>query len=105
MRKKEREKVKKIAEERIEILLKLADERTKKGDFDLAKRYVELARKIAMKCNVRFKKEQKIKVCKKCSTYLLHSVTSRVRVYKGRVIITCLNCGSIKRYPYLSEKI
>ena len=98
MRKREKEKVRKIAEERIEILLKHANDRTRRGDFDLARRYVEIAGKIAMKCNVRFKKEQKIKICKKCNSYLLPSITSRVRVYKGRVIITCLNCGSIKRY-------
>lgn len=95
---KRKEKIKKIAEERIEILLNHAYNRAKIGDHELAKRYIEIARRIAKKCNVRFKKEQKLKICKNCNSYLLPGITSRVRVYKGRVIITCLNCGSIKRY-------
>jgi RNase P subunit RPR2 len=28
----------------------------------------------------------------------------RVRTGKGKVTFTCLNCGNIKRIPYLKEK-
>jgi len=94
---------KKIARERIEILFREAEKRAKEGRFELANRYVEIARKISMKYLVRIPKEYRVRYCKKCLSYLLPGKNCRVRISKHRVIVTCLNCGNVKRYPYIRE--
>ena len=90
----------KIARERIDILFHLALERTKMGDLDLAKRYVELMRKISEKYNVRIPKEMKYHICKKCNAFLYPGITASVRLKKRKVVIKCNICGNYKRYPY-----
>jgi len=59
----------KIARERIEILLNMAEKEFRKHPGRSA-RYVELARKIGTRYNVRLTKEQKRKFCKNCNTLL-----------------------------------
>ncbi len=97
---------KEIAKERIEILFKQADEEFSAGRKDLANRYVELARKISMRYNVRIPRELKRKFCKKCHSFLKPGVNARVRVRseKKYVLVTCLECGNKMRYPYVREK-
>ncbi len=90
--------IKKIALERIKILLKRAEEDEKRS-----KRYVELARRISEKCRVRIPKHLRIRICKKCNSFLIPGRNCRVRINKHRIIITCLNCGNIKRYPLIEE--
>jgi len=96
---------KKIAKERIRILFDLAEEVIEKHP-ERSKRYVELARKIGMRYNVRIPKDLKRKFCKKCLSYLKPGVNCRVRTSEGKqaVIITCLECGEVARYPYIKEK-
>lgn len=94
---------KKIARERIERLFKEAEKRAKQGRIELANRYVELARKISMKYLVRIPKEYKIRFCKKCHSYLLPGKNCRIRLQKHKIVITCLNCKKIMRYPYIRE--
>jgi ribonuclease P protein subunit RPR2 len=93
-----RSRNRRIARERIEILLNRSDE-VFPIDRVRAHRYAELAKKIAMRYTLRFPKRWKRRVCKKCYAYLVPGVSSRVRIYKGRVIITCLRCGHIVRLP------
>ncbi len=97
MLKRERKLEKKIAKERIDILFKLMEE-MKDKDYDLARRYVELARRIAMKYRIKIPKVFKLKFCKKC-LYPYKEGRFRVRIAKSRVIVTCLNCGYVKRIP------
>lgn len=97
MFKREKKLERKIAKERIEILFRLIEE-VKKENYDLARRYVELARKIAMKYRIKLPKEFKLKFCKKC-LYPYKEGRFRVRIAKSRVIITCLNCGYVRRIP------
>lgn len=97
MLKREKKLERKIASERIEILFRLMEE-TKREDYDLARRYVELAKRIAMKYRIKIPKEFKLKFCKKC-LYPYKEGRFRVRIAKSRVIITCLNCGYVKRVP------
>jgi len=91
----------KIAKERIDRLLYLA-----RKDFERnperSRSYVELAKKIGKRYNVRFKKEQKRSFCKKCNQILIPSKTSKFEMdsEKKLIIIKCLNCGNIYRYPY-----
>ncbi|MEM0324831.1 MAG: ribonuclease P [Candidatus Aenigmatarchaeota archaeon] len=103
--KKLRTLYKKIAKERIKILLKLAFEKVKEKDLELAKRYVELARKIALRTNFRLKKLKRL-FCKKCNIPLVYGLTARVRLnkYHKTINVTCLNCNFTKRYPYKPKK-
>ncbi len=98
--------IRKIAEERIDLLLKLAREKAR-SDEALSKRYVEIARRIAMRSGVRLGRERKHFICKECGSALVPGVNSRVRMRSDRgtsIVVTCLACGSIKRYPVVKEK-
>ncbi len=99
--------VKEIARERIEILLGLAT-KTFSTDRTLSKRYIELARKIGMKAGVRLPRERKVFICKGCWSLLVPGVNCRVRTRPDpgtTVLITCLECGSKKRYPTVRERL
>ena len=96
----------KLAKERVAILFKHAEEATKNGELGKAKRYVGLARDIAMKTRLAMPREFKRKFCKKCHAYWLPSRTVRIRTRKEgkRLIFTCICCGAIQRHPYVKEK-
>lgn len=102
----EKQVVKKIAKERIEILLNLAHQVFHK-EPSLAKRYIELSRNIGMKSSLNLPKKSKMFICKKCGNLLVPGTNCRVRirsVYGTKVIITCLTCKTVKRYPIMREK-
>jgi len=90
----------KIATERIGILFDLADKELRKHP-ERSRRYVELARKIGLRYNVRLG-ELKRKFCKKCNTILKSGFTSKVRIDRKRKVVetTCLNCKKVYRIPY-----
>ncbi len=102
MLKREKRLEKRIARERIKILFDLM-QRVKGEDYELARRYVELARRIAMRYRIRLGK-LKMLYCKKC-LYPYKSGRFRVRIQKSRVIITCLNCGYVRRIPIRPKNI
>jgi ribonuclease P protein subunit RPR2 len=89
---------KKIARERIAILFAQA-----RAAFathpELSNRYVELARKIAMRQRIRIDREFRREFCRHCSSFLVPGTTSRVRVQGGNVVVTCLCCRQRRRYP------
>ena len=93
-----------IAKHRIGKLFSEADKIFSKNPR-LANRYVELARKIGMKMNVRLPKHLKRKFCKHCYHYLKPGINSRVRIHKHRVIIYCLNCKKYTRIPIKPKKV
>ncbi|MCD6504609.1 ribonuclease P [Candidatus Bathyarchaeota archaeon] len=89
-----------IAERNIRELLDLALKIFHK-DRELARRYVDMAFRIAMKTRTRIPKEYKRLVCRKCRNLLIPGVNCRVRLQPRRephVVVTCLNCGRIVRY-------
>ena len=90
-----------IARERIEKLFSLAKEELNTNP-DRSRNYVELARKIGKRYNVRLTKEQKRSFCKKCNRLLIPTRTSKVNIDTKRKIkiIKCTNCGNIYKYPY-----
>ncbi len=90
----------KIAKERINMLLELAQRRMTEGEEELAKRYVDLALLISKKYNVRIPRNLKYRICKKCHSFLIPGKNARVRLKRGKVVITCLKCGCTKRYKY-----
>lgn len=92
-----------IAKERIEVLFKQAKE-VFKEDSKLADRYVELARKIAMKYKVRIRPELKRRFCKHCYKYLMPGVNCRVRMQTGKVGYYCSSCKKFMRFPHLKKR-
>ena len=88
---------KELALERIEKLFEEAKKSFKRYP-ERSNRYVQLARKIAMKVKVRVPKEYKKKFCKHCYRYLQPGINCRVRVRKGKVIYYCFNCKKYMRY-------
>ncbi|ALM75241.1 ribonuclease P protein component 4 [Thermococcus barophilus] len=106
LRKKEQREKRKIALERINILFTLA-ERVFPYDKELANRYVEIALAVQQKTKVRMPRKWKRRYCKKCHSFLLPGVNAQVRLRQKRmphVVIKCLECGHIMRYPYLREQ-
>ena len=90
-----------IARERIDILFGLAFQMARDRP-DLANRYVELARRIGMRCRVRIPKRWRLWVCKGCGGLLAPGVSCRVRLRQDRephLAITCLRCGEVRRLP------
>ena len=96
---KRKEKRRKIAMERIRILMVLAEEAVKAKKIERASRYMHLAKKIGSRYNVRLPKGHKLLSCQKCGIYRVPGTTSRTRITENRLIVTCLKCGSIYRRP------
>ena len=88
-----------IAVERIKDLFDQA-EKSWKEEPELSHRYVDLARKISMKYKVKIPAEVKRKFCKKCHNYLFPGENCRIRFREGKIVITCLDCKNIMRYPH-----
>jgi len=93
----------KIAKDRIRSLLENADD-VFKEDNKLADRYIHLARKMAMKHNVRMPADLKRKFCSHCYSYLRPGINCRIRSNDGMMVYYCLNCKKFMRFPYLKEK-
>jgi ribonuclease P protein subunit RPR2 len=93
-----------IAVERMMTLLQLAESEALHRRPGRARRYVELARRIGMRYNVRMPPRFRRSFCKKCLAFLLPSVSARIRVGRGRVVVTCTVCGAIQRHPYRREQ-
>ncbi len=93
-----------IALERMEILFHQAEKEALQSRPARARRYVDLARRIGMRYNVRVPPDFKRRFCKKCLAYFLPGLNARVRVGRGRLVITCLGCGAIERLPFVEEQ-
>lgn len=96
---------KRIARERIAILMKLAEAEAAFHP-ERSRRYVELARKIGERYKVRIPKKYKRKICKKCHSYLKPGLNCMVRLVPKEkcVVWRCGGCGSERRYPYSKRK-
>ena len=93
----------KIAKERIEVLFKQAKDIFKENS-KLADRYIELARKIAMKYKVRIAPELKRRFCRHCYKHLMPGVNCRVRMRNGKVVYFCFSCKKFMRFPHIKER-
>lgn len=94
----------KIAKERIDILFNLAEKELEKNP-ERSRRYVELARNIGKRCNIRLTTEQKRSICKKCNQLLIPKKTCEIKVdsQKKFMEIKCLNCGYVLKKPYVKK--
>lgn len=80
-----------MASTRVETLLGLAAVAFAKGEEARSKRYVSLARKIAMRHRLKIGSG---KFCKSCNQIFLASPEAcRIRVIKGRAFRICSSCG------------
>jgi ribonuclease P protein subunit RPR2 len=86
-----------IARERIADLFALAEREAERPDGRLADRYVQLARRVGTRYNVRLPAEYRELYCRRCSTYWVEGRTVRTRVRTGRRVRTCLRCGRVRR--------
>jgi ribonuclease P protein subunit RPR2 len=86
---------KQIAKHRVQVLFQQAEKKRKENP-QLAKRYVEMARRIAMAARIRLPTEYKRRICKNCNALLVPGGNCRVRVKQRRephLVVTCLSCG------------
>lgn len=88
----------KIAKARILFLFKLAKEHFKQ-DSKLSDKYVNMARRIAMKYKIRMPSSLKKRFCKNCHRYLVPGANARVRLHKHRLIYYCMGCKHYMRHP------
>ena len=82
-----------IARERCAKLLSMANA----ADEKTAKRYVSLARKIAMRHRLKLGRR---KFCRKCGALLEGKAKVRLSAESKTVIYACSNCNTAQRIPY-----
>jgi len=96
-------RLREITLERARKLYRLAIKAVKDGDIEGSRNYVGLALRLVEKANIRNPKWLRRGVCRRCHVPLVPGLTSRVRLRPGRkyvtVVVTCLVCGWIHRYP------
>jgi len=90
---------KQIARERISILFKRAGYIFKESP-SLANRYVDIARKIAMKAQINIPSNLRKKFCRKCFSYLMPGENCRVRTRNKKLIYFCKKCKNYMRFAY-----
>ena len=95
---KDKEKEKKIAKDHIDRLFSEA-ESTYKEDMSLSNKYVKMARDIQMKFRMRMPSEYKRKFCKHCHSYLVPTVSCRIRIHDSKLIYSCYSCKKFTRIP------
>jgi ribonuclease P protein subunit RPR2 len=86
-----------IARERVAVLFHQA-ELAFPAHPERSNRYVDLARKIAMRQRIRIDREFRRRFCHHCSAYLMPGQNMRVRVHRGNVVITCQHCNKTARF-------
>jgi len=97
---------KQIAKHRIQILFQQAEE-ARRENPQLASRYVEVARKIAMAAKIRLPTYYKRRICRNCNALLVPGGNCRVRVKQRRephLVVTCLACGHQARMLLRKKK-
>lgn len=86
-----------IAKERIDRLFELAEREARAGNRVRSRRYVALALRMGERHKVRA--GHKRTYCAKCLSFFVPPRNVRVRTGRGRVSMTCLECGWVARYP------
>lgn len=99
--KKKRER--RIAADRIESLFEEA-EKAFHSHPSRAHRYVEMARAIAMRTRTRIPRAMKRRICAHCGRFLVPGANARMRTREGRLIVKCLECNHLRRYPFTKER-
>ncbi|MGC8572046.1 MAG: ribonuclease P protein component 4 [Candidatus Micrarchaeia archaeon] len=87
--------IKQIAEERIEILFDEAQKKYHKNP-DLAKKYIKNMIKISSHYKVKIPKSIKNNICRKCNNLLIPGYNTSIRIVSSKEYIAkkCLSCGN-----------
>ncbi len=89
------------------ILFRLGVEAAKRSEYELAKRYGELIKLLAMRTRTRIPRGIKRWICKNCNAIMVPGYTARVRTRREgktlRIVTTCLVCGWIHRYEFVKR--
>lgn len=88
-----------IARERIDLLFEQATKEFEDHP-ERSKRYIEIARNIAMKYTLSLPREQRKKFCSECGSFLVKGENCRVRLKNGKKVLTCEECGEKMRFQY-----
>lgn len=83
-------------------LLALAEQEIRADNMDRGKRYVRLATRIGTRTNTPMPKN--FLYCRRCLSPLVPGRNCRVRTRSNRVVVNCLECGAIRRTPFVREK-
>ena len=86
-----------VARDRMATLVGRAEEASRGGDPSRSRRYVELARRIGTRYNIRIPPMLKDQFCQACSSFFHEGITVRTRLNAGRRTRTCLSCGRVRR--------
>ncbi|MCD6348480.1 MAG: ribonuclease P [Candidatus Korarchaeota archaeon] len=103
---KDKRRERDLARQRIVRLLRMADY-IYPQEPELAMKYGELARRLALRTRVEIPKEWKWRYCRRCESFLYPGINAEIRVREKRfphLVIRCEICGSIGRMPYIKEK-
>ncbi|MEM2910630.1 MAG: ribonuclease P [Nitrososphaerota archaeon] len=95
-----------IARERIDRLFKFARAYAQ-SDPEAAREAVAIARRMAQRARIRIPKQYRLMFCRKCGNLFLGPNSFSVRIRDRRsthVVVRCLKCGRVRRYPVLKEK-
>lgn len=100
------QRAQRIALQRAERLLALAEERFSgdTSDRELSHRYAGLARRIAMRTRTRLPSGMRRRICQGCHHFLVPGKNCRIRLTNSKLTLTCLDCGRVSRHPYLREQ-
>jgi ribonuclease P protein subunit RPR2 len=94
----------KIARERIEVLFEQA-----RMEFyscpERSNRYVEIARRIAMRQRIRIDQNLRRQYCHHCYSFLVPGKNMRVRIHDGKVVVTCQSCNNRTRYRLVRSHV
>lgn len=99
MKKNSMNETRQIALERIHTLFERAKKKIRE-EPELAQRYAQIARRIAMKTRVKLPLEYRRLICRHCKSFIYPNVNCRVRTQHHRephTVITCLECGKHTR--------
>ncbi len=103
-----RKVIRDLAIQRTRILYGLAVKAAKEGNYERARRYIDIALRIIQKANVKKPIYLRRGICKNCHVPLIPGLTVRIRIRGNRkyVIITkkCLLCGWVSRLPCPRKK-
>jgi len=88
--------LKKIVEERIDLLLKKAKEAYAQRPAD-SKKYIKLARKLSMRHRIAMGRQRKKLFCRECNTPLIEKKTLTIEKNKDWLIYSC-ECGAKRKF-------
>jgi ribonuclease P protein subunit RPR2 len=97
--KKKSETKRQISLERIKTLFNQAKHEFS-NDPRLSNKYVNLAKKIAMKSKIKMPSIFKRQYCKYCYSYLMQGKNVTVRTTTKTITYTCMNCNRYTRIGY-----